>query len=154
MPDERHSGGDGDAFRHQEGGAERVAAGAAEVPEAEHGRQQRHAEEHDAAYVEVRIAALRDVRDYHRAEGEQHEAYRDVDQEDAAPGPVRDDDPAEYGPDDAAHREDAGKQPEGAIPARAELVSDDPGGGRHERAAAERLDRAEHDEQVDVVGQA
>ena len=41
---------------------------------------------------------------------------------------------------------------EGAVPVPAELVGHDAGCRRHERAAAERLDAAQRDEHVDVVG--
>jgi hypothetical protein len=102
----------------------------------------------------VRVAALRDVRDHHRAEHEQRQPDRQVYEEDAAPGPVGHEQATEHRADDAAHREDAGEQAERTVPAGTESVGDDPGRRRHERAAADRLYRPEHDEQVDVVGQA
>jgi hypothetical protein len=88
-----------------------------------------------------------------RAQAEQHDPDRHVDQEDAAPGPVGDEQPAEQRADHPADREDAGEHADGLVPVRAELVGDDPGGGRHERAAADGLDDPQHDEQVDVVGE-
>jgi hypothetical protein len=154
VPDEGRRGDHREALGQQEKHAERVAAGAAEVADAQHGGQQGRAEQHDAADVEVRVSALRYVRDDHRAEHKQEQPDRDVDQEDPAPGPVGHEQAAEHRADDAAHREDAGEQPERPVPARAEPVGDDPGRGGHERAPAERLDGSEHDQQVDVIGEA
>jgi hypothetical protein len=153
VPDERGRADEGYALGQQEVDAQRCAVGPAKVADAEHGGQQRDAEQHDATDVQVRVRALRDVRDHHRAEHEQHQADRQVDKEDAAPGPVGHEHPAQHRADDAAYREDAREQAERTVPAGPEPVGDDPGRRRHECAAADRLDRPEHDEQVDVVGQ-
>ena len=68
VPDERSRADDGDALRYQEVGAQRIAMGTAEVADAEHGGQQRGAEQHDAADVEMAVRPARDVGDEDRAE--------------------------------------------------------------------------------------
>ena len=98
--------------------------------------------------------ARRAGRDEQGAETISSDPDRDVDQEDPAPGPVGHEQPAQDRADDPADREDAGEQADGPVPVPAEDLGHDPGGRRHERAAADGLRRAQHDQQVDVAGEA
>ena len=88
------------------------------------------------------------------ANANDRDAHRDVDQEDPAPRPVGDEYAAEDRADDAAEREDAAEQPQRAIARAAVLVGDDPGRGRHERAAAQCLQRPQRHQFVDAGRQA
>jgi hypothetical protein len=78
------------------------------------------------------------------------DADRHVDQEDAPPGPVADEQPAEDGPDDAADREDGREHSHGPVSLVPEVIGHDPGRRRHERPAAEGLDEPREQQHRDV----
>ena len=125
-PHERRRAGNLDALWREEVVVLCNATATTEITDAEHRGQQGGAEQHDAANVEVPVRPPGDVGDEDHPEYDQDDADRDIDQEDATPGPVRHEDPAEDGPDDPADREDAGEQPDRAVPVLAEQVGDNP----------------------------
>jgi hypothetical protein len=127
MPAERHDRREPGRQRHDELRAERRRRRAAEVTDREHQAEQPGREQADAREVEPPGAGLAAVRDDRYGQAEKYDPYRHVDEKNPAPGPVSDEDAAEYRPDNAADRENAGEQPDRAIAVAAELVGDDPG---------------------------
>ncbi len=128
-----------------------------EVGDRDHPRQQSDAEhDHARGIHPLNLPALagRVPRNEPQAQDYQQQADRNVDQEDATPGPVGHEQSAEDRPGHGADRENAAEQPHGLVAAATEVVGHDAGRRGGEAGATRRLYGAQHDQQVDVVGQA
>ena len=141
------------AERKEERHGQRRRARRSEIADREHHAEQSEPEQSDAGQVDPGGGLLLRARDECKRQDEDEDSERHVDEEDPAPRPVGDEDAAEDRADDAADRKDRREQADGAITVRPELVGDDAGRRRHDRATADRLDRTKRDEHVDVVRQ-
>jgi hypothetical protein len=150
VPEEQPAGHHRDRLGREEDRARQRRGGAAEIGDAEHRGEDQHAEQDHAAQVGAAGDPGAAGRDEDEGQRDERGADRYVDQEDAAPGPGRDEGAANDRSDDAADREDAGEHAQRPVAVLAEVVGDDPGGRGHERTAADRLDRPQYHQGLDV----